>query len=99
VLAHPHALLKGNPEGAVAYLDADLRHPEEILGDAAKTLDFSKPVGLPEVPDFAEALNERQFDAPLVLRDHAQVTSFFEGLDLVEPGFEQLPVAWICTRS
>jgi hypothetical protein len=27
---------------------------------------------------------------PLVLRDHAQVTGFFEGLDLVEPGVVQL---------
>ena len=26
---------------------------------------------------------------PLVLRDHAQVTGFFEGLDLVEPGVVQ----------
>jgi len=132
VLRHAQALLKGNPEGAVAYLDADLRYPEKILGDAAKTLDFSQPVGLlllgilhnvgdeydphglvrglveaipagsylavchltadiyPELSDWAKALNERQLDAPLVLRDHAQVTSFFEGLDLVEPGVVQL---------
>jgi hypothetical protein len=132
VLAHAQALLKGNPAGAVAYLDADLRDPEKILGDAARTLDFSQPVGLlllgilhnvgdeydprgivrrlvqaippgsylavshltadiyPELAGFAEALNERQLDAPLVLRDHARVTSFFEGLDLVEPGVVQL---------
>jgi hypothetical protein len=44
----------------------------------------------PELADFAKALNERQLDAPLVLRDHAQVTSFFDGLDLVEPGVVQL---------
>jgi hypothetical protein len=132
VLRHAQALLKGNPEGEVAYLDADVRHPEKILGDAAKTLDFSQPVGLlllgilhnvgdeydpygivrrlvqaipagsylavchltadiyPELADFAKALNERQLDAPLVLRNHAQVASFFEGLDLVEPGVVQL---------
>ena len=45
-LRHAQALLKGNPEGAVAYLDADLRNPEKILSDAARTLDFSQPVGL-----------------------------------------------------
>jgi hypothetical protein len=132
VLLHAQALLTGNPEGVVAYLDADLRDPEKILGDAAKTLDFSQPIGLlllgilhnvgdeydpygivrrlvqaipagsylaichltadiyPELADWAEALNERQLDAPLVLRGHAQVTSFFEGLDLVEPGVVQL---------
>src|SRR5712691_8296724 len=44
----------------------------------------------PELADFAKALNERQLNAPLVLRDHAQVTSFFDGLDLVEPGVVQL---------
>ena len=27
---------------------------------------------------------------PLVLRDHTHVTSFFEGLDLAEPGVVQL---------
>jgi hypothetical protein len=132
VLLHAQALLNGNPEGAVAYLDADLRNPEKILGDAAKTLDFSQPVALlllgilhnvgdeydphgivrglvqaipagsylavchltadiyPELADWAKALNEQQLNTPLVLRNHAQVTSFFEGLDLVEPGVVQL---------
>lgn len=44
----------------------------------------------PEMAEFARALNERQLDAPLVLRDHAQVTSFFNGLELVKPGVVQL---------
>jgi hypothetical protein len=39
---------------------------------------------------WARALNERQLDVPLVLRDHAQVTGFFEGLELLEPGVVQL---------
>jgi hypothetical protein len=45
----------------------------------------------PELTEFARALNERQLNAPLVLRDHAQVTSFFDGLELVPPGVVQLP--------
>ena len=44
----------------------------------------------PEMTAFAAALNERNLDAPMVLRDHAQVTSFFDGLELVEPGVVQL---------
>jgi hypothetical protein len=36
------------------------------------------------------ALSERSIDTPLVLRDRAQVTGFFEGLDLLEPGVVQL---------
>ena len=132
VLLHAQALLTSSPEGAVAYLDADLRDPEKILGEAAKTLDFGQPMAVlllgilhnigdqddpygivrrlvqampggsylamchltaeiyPELAEWARALNERQLDAPLVLRDHAQVTSFFEGLELLEPGVVQL---------
>jgi hypothetical protein len=131
VLLYAKTMLKGNP-GTVDYLNADLRYPEKILRDAARTLDFSQPVGLlllgvlhniadeydphaivrslvqaipagsylaichltadihPALTDFANALNERQLDAQLVLRNHAQVTGFFEGLDLVEPGVVQL---------
>ena len=132
VLLHAQALLTSSPGGAVAYLDADLRDPEKILGEAATTLDFGRPVAVlllgilhnvgdaddpygivrrlvaalpggsylavchltadiyPELAEWARALNERQMDAPIVLRDRAQVTGFFEGLELVEPGVVQL---------
>jgi len=46
VLAHAHELLTSTPEGATAYLYADLRDPGMILSDAAKTLDFGQPVAL-----------------------------------------------------
>jgi O-methyltransferase involved in polyketide biosynthesis len=46
VLAHARALLRSTPEGATAYIDADLREPEPILKHAARTLDFSRPVAL-----------------------------------------------------
>ena len=46
VLAHARALLTSTPEGACAYIDADLREPEKILDKAAETLDFSRPIGL-----------------------------------------------------
>jgi S-adenosyl methyltransferase len=132
VLLHAKTLLSGSPEGAVAYLDADLREPEKILSEAARTLDFGRPMAVlllgilhnvgdehdprglvhrltqavaggsylaichltsdiyPELADFARALNKRQLDAPLVLRDHARVESFFDGLELAEPGVVQL---------
>src|SRR5580692_10381335 len=44
VLLHARALLKSMPEGACDYIEADLRNPEEILTEAARTLDFGKPV-------------------------------------------------------
>jgi hypothetical protein len=46
VLAHARALLNSSPEGATAYIDADLRDPQTILQQAADTLDFSKPVAI-----------------------------------------------------
>jgi O-methyltransferase involved in polyketide biosynthesis len=46
VQEHARALLTSTPEGATAYLAADLRDPEAILEQAAETLDLSKPVAL-----------------------------------------------------
>jgi hypothetical protein len=46
VLAHARALLTGSPQGATAYIDADLRDPEGILETAARTLDFDRPVAV-----------------------------------------------------
>ena len=40
------ALLTSTDAGAVAYLDADLRHPDDILRAAAQTLDFQQPIAL-----------------------------------------------------
>jgi hypothetical protein len=48
VLTHARALLTSSPDGATAYLDADIRDPDRILNDPAlpSTLDLSQPVGL-----------------------------------------------------
>jgi hypothetical protein len=46
VLAHARALLASSPQGATAYLDADLRNTGEILAEAAGLLDFSEPVAV-----------------------------------------------------
>jgi hypothetical protein len=48
VLVHARALLSSSPEGATAYIDADLREPEKILNhpDLLRTLDLSQPTGL-----------------------------------------------------
>ena len=43
VLAHARALLTSTPDGATAYLEADLRDPERILAAAAQTLDLGLP--------------------------------------------------------
>ena len=46
VLVHARALLTSTPEGATAYLDADLRDPDTILQQAARTLDFAQPIAI-----------------------------------------------------
>jgi S-adenosyl methyltransferase len=46
VLAHARALLVSSPEGVTDYLDADVRDPDRILTEAARTLDLTAPVAL-----------------------------------------------------
>ena len=41
VLLHAEALLTSSGQGALDYIDADLRDPQKILAQAAHTLDFS----------------------------------------------------------
>jgi hypothetical protein len=46
VLAHAHQLLRGTRGGAISYIYGDLHEPEPILREAARTLDFSRPVAV-----------------------------------------------------
>jgi hypothetical protein len=48
VMCHDRALLTSSPEGAVAYIEADLRDPDAIFADPVlrETLDFGGPVAL-----------------------------------------------------
>ncbi|MEO3752407.1 SAM-dependent methyltransferase [Streptomyces sp. B6B3] len=127
VLAHAEALLTSDPAGSCAYLHADVREPEEILRQAEKTLDLSRPVGLmlmgilglvPDAdearsiiarllaalppgsylglndgattdPAYVEAIRRHNANSgavPYTPRDPEQITTFFDGLDLLEPG-------------
>jgi O-methyltransferase involved in polyketide biosynthesis len=133
VLAHARALLTSSAEGRCAYIDADIRDPENIAGLAAEVLDFTEPVGvvlmavLQFVPDddhpyelvrrlmaavpagsylvishpaadiqaaamagMATRLNQLMAQR-VKPRTKAEVTAFFDGLDLVEPGVIRCP--------
>ena len=46
VLVHAEALLTSAPGGVTSYIEADVRDPDTILREAARTLDFSQPVAL-----------------------------------------------------
>ena len=57
VVRHAQALLTSAPGGATGYIQADVRDPEQILLEAARTLDFEEPVAvmmlgiLGQIPD------------------------------------------------
>jgi S-adenosyl methyltransferase len=46
VLSHARALLTSAPAGRCAYVDADARSADQILAEAARTLDFTQPVAV-----------------------------------------------------
>ncbi|MFB7112222.1 SAM-dependent methyltransferase [Streptomyces sp. NPDC056190] len=46
VLAHARTLLTSTPEGATAYIEADVHAPEAIVERASATLDFGRPVAV-----------------------------------------------------
>jgi hypothetical protein len=129
VLAHARTLLTSSPVGTTEYIHADLRDTGKILAQAARTLDFAKPVAvtllaiLHALPDSDDpyAIVARLMDAvpsgsylvishagsdrleqetqetindswsgrvqqEFTLRSRAQVSRFFDGTDLIEPG-------------
>ena len=128
VLAHARALLTSSPEGATDYLHADLRDPDTVLAGAARTVDFSRPVGLMllgvvnHIMDSDEAYSvvarlvaalpagsylalthstaeihgeamltvmrdvTERGGTPIRARDRAEITRFFEGMELLAPG-------------
>jgi hypothetical protein len=132
VLSHAQALLTSTPEGACAYVDADIRDTGKILKDAANLLDFSRPVAvclimiLQFIPDEDDPvsivralvdaipsgsyltvahpasdvdqhvgpalrqLSTRMGGTRAVPRTHQEVSRFFDGLEMVEPGLVQL---------
>lgn len=79
VLTHARALLTSTDPGVTAYIDADLRHPGQILDDPVlgTTLDLSRPVGLllVAVMHFLEDDNQA-FDAVSTLMDAVAPGSF-----------------------
>ena len=130
VLVHARALLTSSPEGACDYIDADMRDTGRILAEAARTLDFSRPVALMmlgivgQVPDsdqprsiiqrlmepmpsgsylalsdgtttsetFTEAVRAYNENSASTYhpRSPEQLTGFFDGLEVVQPGVVEL---------
>jgi hypothetical protein len=134
VLAHAKALLDAGPspaEGAVSFVDADLRDVTAVIRGAASTIDFRRPVALimlgilGHIEDLGAArsitsqlldalpsgsylavadgvstdddINRAQLrynsraEAPYHLRRPDELSVFFDGLDVVEPGIVPCP--------
>ncbi|MDQ0947291.1 hypothetical protein QFZ24_001214 [Streptomyces phaeochromogenes] len=133
VIAHARDLLHSTPEGATAFVDADVLDPDRILAAAAGTLDFTRPTALVlsnilgHVADHdqARSIVTRLMDAlpsgshlsindgsrgidpvfeqaqdaynesgavPYNLRTVDEITAYFDGLDLMEPGVVSVPL-------
>jgi hypothetical protein len=133
VLAHARALLYSTPQGATAYVDADVHDIDRILACAAETLDFTRPTGLilsnilGHVADYDQARSivtrlmaalpsgsylsindgsrgidpvfEQAQDAynesgavPYNLRTVDEITAYFDGLELLDPGVVSVPL-------
>jgi hypothetical protein len=127
VLVHARALLTSTPQGATAYIEADVHDPESIIRGTTATLDLSQPtalmlmgvMGLVADYEEARAIVRRLVDAlpsgsylalydgcdsdpayvqalsgynkgsgatPYTPRSTAQISGFFEGLELLDPG-------------
>jgi hypothetical protein len=129
VMAHAHHLVNGTPEGAAAYVLADLRDVDTVITEAAATLDFTQPVAVLFVsmlhfyegqdayevahrylgelapgsflvvshlaadiqPEAIAALAETTGKNETIAyrfhpRTRAEVTRFFAGVDLADPG-------------
>ena len=74
-----------NPAGIVAAL-RDALAPGSYMALSHGTQDFHAPGGADLAADAYQNAT-----APLVLRSHEQVSAFFDGVDLVEPGLVQAP--------
>ncbi|EST26966.1 SAM-dependent methyltransferase [Streptomyces roseochromogenus] len=88
VLVHAEALLTSTPEGATDYIDADLRNPEQILEQAAKTLDFTQPVALVLLGIAAHVTDDSAYDIVNRLVDALPPGSylvFCDSTDVIHP--------------
>ncbi|WP_327699630.1 SAM-dependent methyltransferase [Streptomyces sp. NBC_00459] len=133
VLAHARTLLHSTPEGATAYIDADLLDTDRILDAAAQTLDLSRPTalilsnilghvatheqarrtvtalmdalpsgshlsvndgsaGIDPVFERAQAAYNESGAVPYNLRTVEEITSYFDGLELLAPGVVSVPL-------
>ncbi|GAB2934114.1 SAM-dependent methyltransferase [Streptomyces heilongjiangensis] len=132
VLAHARALLYSTPEGATAYVDANVLEPDRILAAAAETLDLGRPtalilsnilghvadhdqarsivtrlmaalpsgsylsvndgsLGVDPVFEQAQEAYNSSGAVPYNLRTPEQITAYFDGLELIDPGVVSVP--------
>ncbi len=128
VIQQGQKLITSTPEGAAEYIQADLAEPQEILRQAGRLLDLSRPVAITllgvvhfiretdrvqeivqqlmaavpsgsclviaqgcydinqaQAEDIQSYWNERG-TPKIYYRSAAEIESFFDGLDLLEPG-------------
>ena len=133
VLAHARTLLHSTPEGAAAYIEADVVDTDRILKAATQTLDLSRPTalilsnilghvatyeqarsivtdlmaalpsgshlsvndgsaGIDPVFEQAQNAYNESGAVPYNLRTVEEITSYFDGLELLDPGVVSVPL-------
>ena len=95
VLAHARALMASGPEGACGYVDADLREPAQIRAAVdglvselapGSYLALADSIRVGDAHIAAGAAYANTGAVPYQLRRPEEITGFFHGLDVVEPG-------------
>jgi S-adenosyl methyltransferase len=87
LVAIVHFITDEEAPGAIIGAFRDALAPGSYLALSHGTADFHDQA----LTDAGTAVYSKA-TAPLVLRDHAEVTALFEGWDLVEPGVVQVPL-------
>ncbi|MFI0353111.1 SAM-dependent methyltransferase [Actinomadura sp. 9N407] len=76
VLTHARALLSSRPEGVTDYIDSDVVDIDRIMRQAARTLDFSRPVAVSALALFHFLPDPQPADLLAHLRDRLAPGSF-----------------------
>ncbi|WP_158566878.1 SAM-dependent methyltransferase [Actinomadura craniellae] len=93
VLTHARALLTSRPEGATDYIDSDVIDIDRIMRQAARTLDFDRPVAVSALALFHFLPDPRPADLLARLRSRLVPGSFLT-ISHVLPALQDVAAAY-----
>ncbi|GLZ16423.1 hypothetical protein Acsp04_66580 [Actinomadura sp. NBRC 104425] len=93
VLVHARALLTSHPEGATDYIDADVVDIDRIIQQAARTLDFTRPIAVSALALFHFLPDPQPAELLARLRDRLAPGSFLS-ISHVLPALRDVATAY-----